>query len=233
MARTRIKHGSTAAWAAVLAGGLLLVSTFAVAAATTAAGTAPIDATTTPGGSKGGGAKADGQIAYDAAKVTADAKTNSVTFQDIVVTWRDIRIKAERCHATGLDTENNEWTFDGNVRIHGDRGDLRSDKAVVQYKNGEVAKATVTGSPAEFEQAGDNPSRPVRAHAGEIVYSVADQLLRLSDDAVLTVGEANLNAPQIEYNIRTQTYEAVKEPGTDSRVHGTIPPRQKEPENKP
>jgi lipopolysaccharide export system protein LptA len=252
MARTRARHDSAAAvavraGAAALAGAALLVSGIALSAPATTprapTGTA-IAATAAPAtgskaaGSKAAGSKAaDGQIAWDAAKVTADAKNNSVAFQDIVVTWRDIKVKADRAHASGLDTENNEWTFDGNVRIHGDRGDLKSDKAVLEYKNGEIAKATVTGNPAEFEQASDNADRPVRAHAGEIVYSVTDQLLRLSDDALLTIGQAKVNAAQIEYNIRTQTYEAAKQPGTDGRVHGTIPPRQKDPQkdnnNKP
>jgi len=225
MARTSAEQGCRAAGAGVLAGAALLVCTFVATAAPTA-------------GSRPAGAKAaDGQISYDAAKITASTKSNSVDFQDIVVTWRDIKVKADRCHATGLDTENNEWAFDGNVRIHSDRGDLNSDKAVVEYKNGEIAKATVTGSPAEFEQASDNQDRQVRAHAAEIVYSVADQLLRLSGDAVLTVGQAKVNAPQIKYDIRAQTYEAAKQPGTDGRVHGTIPPRQKDPQkdndNKP
>ena len=247
MARTRAKHGSRAASAAVLARAALVVAagvaTTAEATANTATRTVaaapviapiPIATASKAGGSKGGGSKtATGALDWDAAHVTANAKDNSLTFVDIVVTWRDIKIKADRAHASGVDAENNEWTFDGNVRIHGDRGDLHSDKAVVELKGGDLTKATVTGSPAEFEQAGDNPGRPVRAHAGEIVYSVADQLLRLSDDAVLSIGEANVNAPQIEYNIRTQTYEAAKQPGTDSRVHGTIPPRQKESENKP
>jgi lipopolysaccharide export system protein LptA len=225
MARTSAEHGYRAAGAGVLAGAALLVCTFIATAAPTT-------------GSRAAGAKAaDGQISYDALKITASTKNNSVDFEDIVVTWRDIKVKADQCHTTGLDTENNEWTFAGNVRIHSDRGDLHSDKAAVEYKHGEIAKATVTGSPAEFEQATDNAERQVRAHAGEIVYNVADQVLILSGDAVLTIGQAKVEAPQIKYDIRAQTYEAAKQPGTDGRVHGTIPPRQKDPpkdnDNKP
>ncbi|HYK25858.1 MAG TPA: hypothetical protein VEV18_06345, partial [Steroidobacteraceae bacterium] len=64
-------------------------------------------------------------------------------------------------------------------------------------------------------------------------YNVADQVLRLNGDAAVTVGEANVTAPQIKYDMRTKMAEAENQPGTGGRVHGTIPQRQKEPENKP
>ncbi len=235
-----VKQSVRAATGPVRAGAAALVSTFAVAIATTATvaaaegatataspATAPVAAVGTKTGSKAAGGAA---LVYDAADVTADTKDNSLTFLDIVATWRDIKVRADHAHASGIDTENNKWTFDGNVRIHSDRGDLHSDRAVVELKNNEVTQATVTGSPAEFEQANDNADRQVLGHAGEIVYNVADQLLRLSDDAMLTIGQSNIDAPQITYNILTRTAKAAKQPGTDGRVHGTIPPRQKDPQ---
>ena len=109
-------------------------------------------------------------IKLDAASTVVDYKTNSVVFTDIVITQDDIRVQADRAHATGLTFDNTEWTFEGNVRIQSEqRGNLRADQAVIEFKNNRIAKATVVGSPAEFEQKRADSDQMTHGHAGEIV----------------------------------------------------------------
>jgi lipopolysaccharide export system protein LptA len=54
--------------------------------------------------------------------------------------------------------------------------------------------------------------------------------VRLSKDAWLSDGQREVSAPLLVYNIRAQRVEAASEPGTDKRVHITIPPESAKPQ---
>src|ERR1700688_3877406 len=63
------------------------------------------------------------------------------------------RVQADYAHATGLDFANSRWNFDGNVHIDApEQGSLRSDSAVVEFRDNHIARATITGKPAQFQQ---------------------------------------------------------------------------------
>ncbi len=187
----------------------------------------------------------DEPVSWDAANADVDYKNNTAVFKDIVICNNDIRVHADRAHAKGLAFDNSQWTFEGNVRIHAEQqGNLHADQAVVDFKDNQIAKATVTGSPAEFEQKRADSDQMAKGHAGEIVYDVSQGTVRLSGacssepgparscDAWLTPdGQYEISAPLLVYNIREQKFQGAAQPG--QRVHFTIPPRPKEPEKKP
>ena len=63
------------------------------------------------------------------------------------------------------------------------------NQAVVEFRNNQIAKATITGQPAEFEQKRKRHRTTWRAATrGEIVYEVAPGTVRLANDAWLTHG---------------------------------------------
>lgn len=150
-----------------------------------------------------------------------DYKGDTVIFKDVVITQGDTKVQADHAHATGLeDFENSHWTFEGNVRINGEQqGSLRSDQAVVEFRNKAIAKATATGSPAEFEQKRADTNEIARGHAHEIIYNVTDGTVRLSNDAWLCDGHNQISGSELTYNIREQRVQAESEPGTDRPVH--------------
>jgi lipopolysaccharide transport protein LptA len=167
-------------------------------------------------------------ISLDAASSVVDYKTNTVVFKDIVISQGDIKVQADRARATGLDFDNSRWTFEGNVRINVEhRGNLRSDQAVVEFRNNRIAKATITGNPAEFEQKRADSDQMARGHAREIVYDVNDGTVRLSNDAWLSDGRNEISGQLLVYNIREERVQATGtgQPGSDGRVHITIGPR--------
>jgi len=174
-------------------------------------------------------------IHLDAASSEVDYKTNTVMFKDVVISQGDTKVQADRARATGLDFDNSRWTFEGNVRINGEQhGSLRSDQAVVEFRNNQLAKATIDGSPAEFEQKRADSDQMARGHAREIVYDVSAATVRLADDAWLSDGRTEISGPLLVYNIRAQQVQAASKPETDQRVHITIDPRSKaELEKKP
>jgi lipopolysaccharide export system protein LptA len=170
-------------------------------------------------------------ISLDASSSEVDYKKNTVKFKDIVISQGDIKVEANRAEAeaTGLNFKTGNWTFNGDVRIHVEkRGNLRSDQAVIEFRDSQIVKATITGKPAQFEQQRPASDLMARGHAGEIIYQPVEGVVRLSDDAWLSDGKNEIRGPLLVYNIRQQHVEAVTKPGGEDRVHITIAPGQDE-----
>ena len=168
-------------------------------------------------------------ILLDAASSEVDYKKNTVKFKDIIISQGDIKVEANHAEAeaTGLNFKTGVWTFSGDVRIHVEkRGNLRSDQAVIDFKDSQIVKATVTGKPAQFEQQRAQSDQLARGHAGQIVYEPVDGVVRLSNDAWISDGKNEIRGPLLVYNIRQQHVEAVAQPGVEDRVHITIVPGQ-------
>lgn len=159
-----------------------------------------------------------------------DYKTNTLVYRNVVISQGAMRVSADHARATGLNFANSKWNFDGNVRINAEEhGNLRSDQAVVEFRDNHIARATITGKPAEFEQKRANSAAVARGHADEILYDVTDGTVRLTGDAWLSDGQNEISNPLLVYNIREQRVQAAAAPeaapGGDQRVHIIIAPR--------
>jgi lipopolysaccharide export system protein LptA len=169
-------------------------------------------------------------IKYDAASLEVDYKAKQTVLKDIVISQGIRQVRADRARANSLDFDNSRWNFEGNVRINAESGgNLRSDQAVVEFRDKHIAKATVTGKPAEFEQKRAETDQVAHGHADEIVYDVKDGTVRLMGNAWLSNGQNEISGPLLVYNIRDQKLQAATPPGTDQRVRITIEPRSGEP----
>lgn len=220
----RFRQGS---WIAAVSGAVLLTLGIAQAATHIAA----VNKNSVPPVSKDAR-----KLPIDVASSKIDYKGDTVIFQDVVITQGDTKVQADHAHATGLDNfDNSHWTFEGNVRINGEQhGSLKSDQAVVEFRNKYISKATITGNPAEFEQKRTDTDETARGHAKEIVYNVSDGTVRLSDDAWLSDGHNSISGPELIYNIREQRVQAATEPGSDHKVHILIDPNANgDPNKKP
>jgi lipopolysaccharide transport protein LptA len=146
-----------------------------------------------------------------------------VEFTQVVISQGATRVQADHAHATGLDFGNSRWNFEGNVRIDAqEQGSLRSDAAVVEFRDNHIARATITGKPAQFEQKRADSDKLARGHADEIVYDVAAGTVRLTSDAWLSNGQNEITGPLLVYNMREQRVEAATAPGTGEHIHITI-----------
>ena len=174
-------------------------------------------------------------IHLEATSAAADYKTQTAEYKDIVIRDDDIKVQADRAHAAGLDMDNTQWTFEGNVRVQSEqRGSLHSDQAIVEFRNNRIAKVTVAGSPAEFEQKRADSEQMTHGHAGQIVYDVNDGTVRLSKGAWLSDGRNEISSELLVYNMREQKVQGSAPAGTDGRVHITISPGGKlEPSKQP
>ncbi|HKF98631.1 MAG TPA: lipopolysaccharide transport periplasmic protein LptA [Steroidobacteraceae bacterium] len=211
------RNARVAMLAGLIACGASVVQVFAAApapmAAAAAAAAAPRPAHPVP-------------ITVDAASSEVDYRTNMVVFSQVVISQGAMRVQADHAHASGLNFANSRWTFDGHVRIDAaPSGSLRSDQAVVEFRDNRILRATANGKPAEFEQPRGDSQQMARGHADEIVYDVSEGTVRLSNDAWLSDGVNEISGPLLVYNIRAQRVQAATQPGSDQRVHITISPQ--------
>ena len=140
------------------------------------------------------------ELTFEATTMDTDAEPGVAHFEHIIVNYGNMTVKADRALATTVNFKNRRWTFDGNVRINAEsQGNLRSDKAVVEFEDNQLKRATATGSPAEFEQKRSDSDVVARGHADEIVYEVDPGTIRLVN-AYINDGKKEFQAPLIVYS---------------------------------
>ena len=169
------------------------------------------------------------KIVLDAVPVEVNYRTNTAVFREVVITQGDIVIQAAEAHVNGgLDFVNGEWTISGNVRIHAEGGNLKADKAVVSFRNKLISRATVTGTPAEFEQLRKDGTTS-RGRAPTIDYQTASGTVSFSDNAWLSEGCNEITGKQLVYNLKEQRVvgqpTATPSPAGTGRVRIVIQPQ--------
>jgi lipopolysaccharide export system protein LptA len=181
-------------------------------------------------------------IVLEAKPVEVDYRNNNALLREVVITQCDTRIQAGEARATGgLNFENSRWTFSGDVRIDAEGGNLKSDKAIVSFRDNVISQASITGTPAQFEQKRDDGTMS-RGHANTINYEISTGTVSFETDAWLAFGQNELSGQQLVYNIRTQSVQGQKAiPGNPdkSRIKFVIQPNKPpekpaaDPEKKP
>ncbi len=131
-------------------------------------------------------------------------ETNTADFTDIIVSQGDTRLTAERARAKGVGFTDSQWTFAGRVVITLEpRGSLWADQAILEFRDGELAQVTATGSPAHFEQRRTDSRGAGHGCADEITYDAKQDIVRLSGHAELSDGNGvQISAPVFVYHVR-------------------------------
>jgi lipopolysaccharide transport protein LptA len=148
--------------------------------------------------------------------------------RDVVITQCSVRIQAAEADIKGgLNFENSHMTISGDVRITAEGGSLTSDKAIVSFRNKLISAATITGTPAQFEQKREDGTT-ARGRANTIIYETTSGTVSFNTDAFLSYGRNEATGQQFVYNIRTQSLQQGQaKPGTsigNGRVRFVIHP---------
>jgi len=163
------------------------------------------------------------KIVVDAVPVDVNYRENTALLRDVVITQGDMRIEAAEARVKGgLDFENGEWTISGNVRINAEGGKLRADKAVVSFRNNLISHATITGTPAEFEQLRKDGTTS-RGRAPTIDYQTASGTVSFRDDAWLSDGCNEITGKQLVYNIKEQSVQGQAGSSTSAGLPSATP----------
>ena len=163
-----------------------------------------------------------GPVKWSANSMSLDYQNHQIVLRGAVkIEQGDISVEADQAEASGLDAQDSRWVFTGKVHVHAEgQGELHSDRSVVQFAHGNVTQVTVTGAPAQFEQANIPGGGHAQGHANTIDYDVAAALVRLSGDAWLSDGRSEITYPQITYNVRDKSLQA-----EGGRGHSVVAPR--------
>ena len=164
------------------------------------------------------------EIVVDAASSDVDYRSNTLLFRDVVITQGPLRVQAERARATGLDFKDATWTFSGKVKMDVEGGTMRAEEAVVNFVADQLARATVRGKPAEFEQQMKTGGK-ARGRAGSLVYETRGGTVTLKENAWLSDGRSEIRGQQLVYEIAAQRVQAGKTTGSDERVRIVILPQ--------
>lgn len=154
-------------------------------------------------------------IVINSVVANMDEANNTADFTTISITQGNTRLTADRASATGVGFQNSEWTFAGRVMITLEpRGSLWADQAILEYRDGELAQVTATGSPARFEQRRTDPERTEHGQADEITYDAKQGTVRLQGHAQIFDGQGTeITAPMFVYHVHNDRLQGISESG--------------------
>lgn len=141
-------------------------------------------------------------IKVEARSSDFDYQNGVLVFDSISIVQGDIRITAERAVASGLDFEDSRWEFTGTVRIATPESGIASTAAHVRFGGGEVQSATVTGSPATFEQR--RAEQVTQGRANRIDYDLQRGTVEFAGDAWLSDGRNEVAGATLVYSTVNQ-----------------------------
>jgi lipopolysaccharide transport protein LptA len=164
-------------------------------------------------------------IVINSVVANMDEANNTADFTTISITQGNTRLTADRASATGVGFQNSKWTFAGRVMINSEtRGSLWADRAILEYRDGELAQVTATGSPAHFEQRRTDSQSAEHGQADEITYDAKQGTVRLQGHAHIVDGHSTeITAPMFVYHVRNHSLQAISESGAPA-VHITTRP---------
>ena len=164
-------------------------------------------------------------IVINSVVANMDEANDTADFTTISITQGNTRLTADRASATGVGFQNSQWTFAGRVMIISvTRGSLSADRAILEYRDGELAQVTATGSPAHFEQRRTDSQQADHGQADEITYDAKQGTVRFHGHARIFDGQGTeITAPMFVYHVRDHKLQAISESGTPA-VHITTRP---------
>ena len=160
-----------------------------------------------------------------AASSDVDYRNNRLRFAKVRITQGPMSIEADEASATGLNFENSEWTFTGNVRMRVPDGDLAASDAVVTFRNREIATAAIRGTPAEFRQKLKASAQVSQGGANAIDYEVQAGKVTLTGSAWLSDGVNTIQGDKLVYDVARESVAANPGGTTPGGVHITINPK--------
>jgi lipopolysaccharide transport protein LptA len=165
-------------------------------------------------------------INLEAASSDFDYRNNTLVFRRVKITQGTLVVEAQEANATGLDFENSQWTLKGQVRITMPEGKLASDSATVTFRDNQIVRAQVRGTPATFEQRLKENRQLAQGRARDIEYDVRNGTVQLAGDAWLSDGQNEIRGQKLVYDIGKQRVAANPGATEAGGVKITINPKQ-------
>jgi len=176
---------------------------------------------------------AQAPINLEAASSDFDYRNNTLLFKRVKITQGTLTVEAQEASATGLEFENSQWTLKGQVRITVPDGKLASDTATVSFKDNQIVRAQIRGTPALFEQRLEKSGQLAQGRAKSIEYDVRNGTVQLAGDAWLSDGQNEIRGEKLVYDISRQRVAANPGGTEPGGVRITINPKEPAGQKKP
>lgn len=148
---------------------------------------------------------------------------------NVHVQQNSMSIQAQAATARDVRSSNSSWTFRDGVHIRTAAADLRSDDASALIVNGEIISARLQGSPAVFEQRGEQTDNQVRGRAGTIEYDFVNGIVTLTSQVWFSNGKDEFRGELVIYDVRDERVQINPGGSASGRVRGIIRPADKPP----
>ena len=176
---------------------------------------------------------AQAPINLEAASSDFDYRNNALLFKRVKITQGPLMVEAQEASATGLEFVNSQWSFRGQVRITVPDGKLAADTATVSFRDNQIVRAQVRGTPAVFEQRLEKTGQLARGRAESIEYDVRNGTVQLAGDAWLSDGQNEIRGRKLVYDIGRQRVAANPGETEPGGVRITINPKEPTGQRKP
>ena len=167
-------------------------------------------------------------ISLDADSSSFDRKSNSVTFNGLRITQGDFTIEADEAEASGLDFEQSEWIFEGNVRIAIDSATIESSSAEVTFAAHELLVVQLHGDPAVFQDFSAAREEAIRGGASLLEFDSTERTLRMTDGAWLSEGPNEFRGCDLIYDIDEEKITSGSSECGEPVVITVLPPAAEE-----
>jgi lipopolysaccharide export system protein LptA len=164
-------------------------------------------------------------ISLDADSSEFDREKSTLSFRNVRIRQGMLTISADAAKADDLDFADSSWEFTGNVRIDGDASKIRSEAAILRFRDHRLVRASVHGQPATFERDATEESRALSGSAESIEYDLTAGNLTLSGNARIMDGKNEILGSRLLYELETERLVASSDESGDSRVRITVTPQ--------
>ena len=147
-------------------------------------------------------------ISLDADSSSFDRRSNTVTFEGLRISQGALGIEADLALATGLDFENSQWQFTGNVRITIESAKILSDSAELRFIDHQLLSAALRGEPAQFQDVAQDTGEPIVGYANLFEYDTTQGTIRMTDEAFLSEGPNEISGCDLLYDLGRETITA-------------------------
>jgi len=143
-------------------------------------------------------------ISLDADSASLDRKTGRAVFRGLRIRQGDLAIGAAEALASGLEFDNSEWRFSGDVVITIDSATIEADTAEILFEDHRLLTVELRGNPALFEDFSVTRNEPLRGGANQLYYDNTDRTLQMSDGTWFNEGPNEIKGCDLLYNFEQQ-----------------------------
>ncbi len=141
------------------------------------------------------------RISLDADSASFDRKTGRMVFRGLPITQGGLAMEADEARASGIDFDNSEWRFSGNVRFTIDSATIEAHTAEIRFEAHALLTAELRGDPAVFEDFSVTRDELLRGGANRLYYDHIDQTLQMSDGTWFNEGPNEIKGCDLLYDL--------------------------------